>query len=151
MAKTEKLNHRQSKFVDAYLLDPCATRAAKEAGYSAKSAYSIGSGLLKNPLVVEAIRRVRAESNEQSGLDRDYVIRNLQKVVKKYDRLKQGSVVVRALELLGKLEGMFDERVRTEITGKDGGPIEYSDYTDDELRESLKRTATRIAESGKSN
>jgi len=68
MRKPQELNNHQSKFVEEYLLDPCATRAARNAGYSQKSAYSTGSGLLKNPLVAGAIRSRRTESNEAKNL-----------------------------------------------------------------------------------
>jgi predicted helicase len=48
-----KLNARQQKFVDAYLVKPNATQAALDAGYSPKTAYSQGNRLLdKTALVV---------------------------------------------------------------------------------------------------
>lgn len=57
----------------------------------------------------------------------------------------QGSVVNRALELLGKHIGMFSERLKHEDTGKDGGAIrqevgpavELSKLSDEQL-ESLE-------------
>lgn len=154
MKKTQELNPRQAKFIDAYLLDPCATRAAKEAGYSERSAYSIGSGLLKNPLVAETIKRERSKMNDSTGLERDRIISELWRVSRKYDRLKQGSVVVKALALLGKMEGSLDDRVKAEITGKNGGPIEtknYEDLTDDELTAKLQRSLDRIHQAGRVN
>lgn len=50
-----KLNLRQQRFVDAYLLDPNATKAAIAAGYSEKTAGSQGHDLLKHPEIADAI------------------------------------------------------------------------------------------------
>lgn len=49
------LNAKQNLFVKAYLVEKNATRAAKEAGYSAKTAYSMGARLLKHVEVAQAI------------------------------------------------------------------------------------------------
>ena len=48
------LNDRQRRFVEEYVIDGNATQAAIRAGYSAKTAYSIGSRLLKNVEVLKA-------------------------------------------------------------------------------------------------
>ena len=42
------LRGKQQRFVDEYLIDRNATQAAIRAGYSAKTAYSIGEQNLKN-------------------------------------------------------------------------------------------------------
>lgn len=49
------LTPKQRKFVQAYLREPNATKAAKAAGYSADSAYSIGSENLRKPEVAAAV------------------------------------------------------------------------------------------------
>ena len=49
------MNAKQRKFVAAYLKEPNATKAAQSAGYSAKTAYSIGQRLLKIPEIKAAI------------------------------------------------------------------------------------------------
>lgn len=54
------LNDRQRVFIAEYTRDFNATRAAKAAGYSDKTAYSYGQQLLKN-LEVEAAIRARVE------------------------------------------------------------------------------------------
>lgn len=55
------LNNQQKLFVECYLKHFNATRAAKEAGYSEKTAYSQGHDLLKKP---EIQSRVRARLDE---------------------------------------------------------------------------------------
>ena len=55
------LNNRQQLFVDDYLIHFSATKAAKNAGYSEKTAYSQGQRLLKN---VEIISHVESRLKE---------------------------------------------------------------------------------------
>src|SRR5688572_22019454 len=61
-----KLNRRQRDFVQHYTAGAAgvrgnATRAAMPAGYSQKSAYSIGHDLLKHPEVGGEVQQVEAE------------------------------------------------------------------------------------------
>lgn len=56
-----KLTNKQRAFIEEYLLDFNATRAAREAGYSEKTAYSSGSRLLKDVEVSAEIARRLAE------------------------------------------------------------------------------------------
>lgn len=61
------MTNRQRAFIREYLKDFNATRAAKAAGYSEKTAYSIGQRLLKD---VEVGAAIRAKINEiQMGPD----------------------------------------------------------------------------------
>ena len=50
-----KLTPKQNRFVEEYLIDLCATRAAVRAGYSEKTARQIGSENLSKPAIQEAI------------------------------------------------------------------------------------------------
>ncbi|OGT62426.1 MAG: hypothetical protein A3E85_04175 [Gammaproteobacteria bacterium RIFCSPHIGHO2_12_FULL_45_12] len=50
-----KLNQRQLRFIDEYLLDLNATQAAIRSGYSKKTAYSIGQENLKKPEIKQII------------------------------------------------------------------------------------------------
>ncbi len=57
------MNDRQKRFVEEYLVDFNATQAAIRAGYSPKTAYSIGNENLKKPEISAAIeaRKMSAE------------------------------------------------------------------------------------------
>ena len=55
------MNDRQKRFVDEYLVDFNATQAAIRAGYSQKSARSIGSENLTKPDISEAISQAISE------------------------------------------------------------------------------------------
>ena len=56
------LTGKQQAFVDEYLKTRNATQAAIAAGYSAKTAYSIGSENLKKPEIDEVIRQRTTEN-----------------------------------------------------------------------------------------
>lgn len=56
-----KLTPKQAAFVDAYITSLNATEAALKAGYSKKTAYSIGGNLLKSP-AIQAAMKERMES-----------------------------------------------------------------------------------------
>ena len=52
-----KLSDKQRRFVDEYIVDLNATRAAIRAGYSEKTAKQIGSQNLRKPYITEIIER----------------------------------------------------------------------------------------------
>ena len=51
----KKLTPKQNRFVEEYLIDLNATKAAVRAGYSEKTARQIGSENLSKPAIQEAI------------------------------------------------------------------------------------------------
>lgn len=55
------MTEKQARFVDEYLVDCNITQAAIRAGYSEKTAYSIGSENLRKPEIQEAIKARLAE------------------------------------------------------------------------------------------
>jgi phage terminase small subunit len=55
------MNTKQRKFALEYAKDPNATKAAIRAGYSKRSAHSIGYDLLKKPEIVKAIQKKLAK------------------------------------------------------------------------------------------
>lgn len=126
------MNKRQQKFADEYLIDCNATQAAIRAGYSEKTAYSIGDENLKKPeiktyieeqlerlhnekianaaevmMYLTAVLRGEAQSEivvvENIG---DYMseARKVQKAPDERERLK-------AAELIGKRYGIFKDNV----------------------------------------
>lgn len=59
--RPSKLTHRQLRFVQLYNRLENATEAAKQAGYSAKTAYSQGQRLLKNVEIAAAIQAAQED------------------------------------------------------------------------------------------
>lgn len=62
-----KLTPRQQRFVEAYSLEPNATRAALAAGYSKRTAPSQGARLLKNANVAAELQK-RGKAREAKAL-----------------------------------------------------------------------------------
>lgn len=73
----DPLAPRMRAFVDAYLIEPNATQAAKAAGYSAKTAAEQGARLLRNVQVADEIARRQAVRSEAAKLTADAVLREI--------------------------------------------------------------------------
>lgn len=67
------LNEMQARFVDAYVVEPNATKAAIAAGYSERTAASQGQRLLKNVEIQRAIEKARKASELRTGVTVDRV------------------------------------------------------------------------------
>lgn len=76
----ETLTDKQIRFVDEYLVDLNATQAAIRAGYSPKTAYSIGGELLNKPEIKSRVDIAQAERSKRTGINQDRVLRELAKV-----------------------------------------------------------------------
>ncbi|ENW78213.1 hypothetical protein F909_03899 [Acinetobacter sp. ANC 3929] len=74
------LRGKQQRFVNEYLVDRNATQAAIRAGYSAKTAYSIGEENLRKPEVKKAIEIGEAEITERTKITQDKVMKELEKI-----------------------------------------------------------------------
>ena len=70
-------DERQIKFVEEYIKSLNATDAAIKAGYSEKTARSQGSRLLTNVDIQKAIQQAKAEREERTKIDADYVLKRL--------------------------------------------------------------------------
>lgn len=85
------VTEKQKRFCDEYLTDLNATQAAVRAGYSKKTAYSIGEENLRKPEIKEYIEKRMAEKESQLIANQDEVMRYLTAVMR---REKMESVVV---------------------------------------------------------
>lgn len=105
-----KLTEKQKRFCEEYLIDLNATQSAVRAGYSPKTAYRIGAELLQKTSVAEYIKKLREEQSKRTKITADEVLNELKNVA-----LAQAEILgrdkVKALELLGKHLGMFEEKV----------------------------------------
>jgi phage terminase small subunit len=77
---------KQKKFVDEYLIDLNATEAALRAGYSKRTAYSIGNENLKKPEVQKAIQERMKDRERRTEIQQDKVLRELAHIA--YDDIK---------------------------------------------------------------
>ena len=76
-----KLNARQQRFVEEYLIDLNATQAAIRAGYK-KTEYTDTNAnkLLENTRIREAIDKAMAERSKRTGINQDRVIQELARI-----------------------------------------------------------------------
>lgn len=141
---------KQQRFVDEYLIDLNATQAAVRAGYSAKTAYSMGQENLSKPEIAHAIANARAAQSERTKIDADYVLRQ---AVKLHERCMQevepftdrkgdhihddkgnplyvfnATGAVKALEVIGKHIGVQAFKENVNLSG--GVTIEVVRFTD---------------------
>lgn len=181
-----KLTDKQELFAREFIKDLNATQAAIRAGYSERSSRNQGARMMANDDILNRIAELKANRNEEVGVDAAYVLRRLVEIDqmdvldimtdemsikpvsqwpaswRRYlsgfdladmfegrgeDREMVGILKkikwpdkVKNLELLGKHVTVqaFKEQVSSEVTGKNGGPIQYTDITDEELDERLK-------------
>lgn len=75
-----RLNPQQRRFVEEYIKDPSARRAALKAGYSINSADSIGCHLLKRPAIKQLIEDAEDEAAKEMGVNTLRVLQELSRV-----------------------------------------------------------------------
>ena len=71
---------KQKRFIEEYLIDLNATRAAIRAGYSPVTAKDIGCENLKKPMIRRHIDRAMAERSRRTGVNADRVVMELAKI-----------------------------------------------------------------------
>ena len=124
------LNERQNKFVREYIKTNNATQAAISAGYSKKTAYSIGQENLKKPEIAQAIEKQLKKNVERFEYTIQDSFNNLKKAqeiaLARRNQLGESNPdvqsFIKAEELKGKLCGLYIDK--KEISGIDSTPFE---------------------------
>lgn len=106
----KKLTPRQQLFIKNYLIFKNATKAAKLAGYSVKTARSAGSRLLTNVDVFEAIQEGLREQLRSADLSSDHIRLALQNIAFSDNYSFGYPGKLKALELYGKSLGLFKSK-----------------------------------------
>lgn len=160
-----KLTPKQERFVAEYLIDLNATQAAIRAGYSKKTARQVGSRMLTNVDIEKAIQEAMIKREKRTDITADYVLNTIVDTIERCRQAKpvfdrkgdpvlvetpdgelaqayafDSGAVLKGTELLGKHLKLFTDK--TEITGKDGGPIRTEalrDLSDSELDQALAK------------
>lgn len=117
------MTRKQQAFVNEYLVDLNATQAAIRAGYSERSAASIGEENLRKPEIRAAVDEAFAARAERVEVTQDEVVGGLKGIATAV--ANPAAARVSAWAHLGKHLGMFTEKV--EHSGPDGGPIVVED------------------------
>ena len=113
-----QLTSKQTAFVREYLVDRNATQAAIRAGYSARTAASIGEENLRKPDIADAIAAGTKVQERRAIITRDRVVEKLAEqfevAAKPADQNTKAasnpSLMLRSAELLAKLHGWVVER-----------------------------------------
>jgi len=106
-------NAQHEMFSRAYAKRPNATEAAKQAGYSEKTAYSQGSRLLKDVEIQERISILQCEALEAAELTPNDIKRMLLEDRSFATAKGQCGPRTRATELLGKTFALFTDKFET--------------------------------------
>lgn len=78
---TKDLTEKQKIFCREYIYDWNATRAATAAGYSEKTAYSIGSENLSKPEIQAYLKEIQANLAEVAGISRLRIVEEHKKII----------------------------------------------------------------------
>jgi len=116
-----KLNEKQRRFVDEYLIDLNATQAAIRSGYSAKTSNEQGARLLAKVSVQALLTERMKDREKRTEITQDSVLRDIESIKKDAMQTiadKDGNMVManhaaalKAAELQGKHFGMFKDRI----------------------------------------
>ena len=117
------MTERVRKFVESYVATGNATQAAKDAGFSFKTAYSQGNRLLKNVEVQAALKEINEQiSNQQicsaeevqqllskiaRGEHEEEILFNVKGTIHRARKKVSATVQVKALESLCKILGLY--------------------------------------------
>ena len=134
------LTSKQARFVEEYLIDLNATAAAKRAGYSRKTAATIGHENLRKPKIAEAMRLGREKLSERAQITQEDVLEGLKQEATTHGKGSSHSARVTAWIWIGKHLGMFAERGEVE---RKSGPVQFEIAGE---RERLLRQLERISE-----
>lgn len=134
------LTAKQELFIQEYLIDKNATQAAIRAGYSEQTAAIIGHENLRKPNIRRRINEALGEIIERAKVDATWIRERLRNNVERSMQAEpvvdddgnpigiynyQGNVANRALELLGKDQGMFTDKLEVTLNRDSRQVIEY--------------------------
>ena len=104
------LTPRQASFVEQYLVDLNATKAAIRAGYSKATAGAIGAENLTKPEIIAAVEAGKARLGERTGITKAWLAGEIAAGFRAAAAERHYAGMGRLGELLGKLHGFIVEK-----------------------------------------
>ena len=130
MSKQQKMTIKQARFVDYYIQTGNASEAARRAGYSPKTSYSIGEENLRKPEIRQAVERRLKELESHRIAETKEVLEHLTSVLrgeqteeivtptgKKISTAVREMDKLRAAEYLLRVNGAFKEKLDVKVDG----------------------------------
>jgi phage terminase small subunit len=112
-----KLSQKQEKFVDFYAISGNSTDAARQAGYSAKTARVIGQENLLKPAIKQALGDRRAAFRVDLALTKDEVISGFLSAIQMGKEQQNPAAMISGLVQIAKMLGFYEpERVSVQIS-----------------------------------
>jgi len=119
-ASSSGLKRRERRFVEEYLVDLNATRAAVRAGYSEKTATSIACRLMKKEAIGAAVRAGMDERSKRTQITADRVLRELARIafadIRSFTERDGSALTAKSLAALSD----DDSAAIAEMSGTDG-------------------------------
>ena len=100
-----KLTPKQQRFIEEYMVDLNATQACIRAGYSKKTAGTIGEQNLRKLAIKSEIERLRGEQSKKLEITKDGLLRDLMEI-KESSKNNFPPSAIKAIEVIGKWLGM---------------------------------------------
>lgn len=137
------LTDKQELFCQNYVVHLNATKAARDAGYSKKTAGSQGHDLLKRPEIQSRIQHLQAKRLQRTEIDQDKVLRQLARLAFSdiKDNFTREGGIVRVEDLShdasAALTGLKVTKRRTAEVDSEGNPI-YEDVIEFKMADKIK-------------
>ena len=134
-SKCPQLSEKQRKFVEEYLIDLNGTQAAIRAGYSPKTAYSMGNENLRKPDIQIELKKAIEKMSQQTEVTVARVINELAKIAFASSADVFNGFEIRmsdknkALELLGKYLAMFTDNIN--LNNDQEIKVSFKEYNDE--------------------
>ena len=123
---SKEITQRQKVFCRCIAKGLNQTQAAIEAGYSPSSANVTGSKLMKRDIIRNYVDYCTEKITLKSDYSNDYILKELLDIATLSKDSEKYRETLRALELLGKNNGMFKDKL--EVSGSVG--VIFSGETD---------------------
>ena len=108
----------QTLFCQEYIIDLNSAQAAIRAGYSVKTARTIGSRLLTNVDIAEKIQQLSAKHAENVGITAEWVLNGIKELTDRLIETEDPKAAYKGYELGGKYLTLFSEKI--DHTSSDG-------------------------------
>jgi len=109
--KSKIFTVKQQRFINEYLKDGNASRAALDAGYSEYTAGVIGCHNLQNPEIANEIQRKRDEYQKKFEIRREYMVEKLYQTIAIAEQQKDKNALLKAIDILNKMSGQYTSTV----------------------------------------